>query len=333
MNMAPYKISNGLIRNGHQVLDFSDRDLNKVYSVFGKLKQLGNKAFNKLFYQYCLDTNPDGLIIAHIDLIKPETLAAVRKALPNMRVLEWNVDCINPRIVPSNIAHIKSRIDLVDCTIITTADKELLRQFDAKKHKVGFMPNPVDASIEKGRAFEIENPEWDFVFPASPNSVREFGDRLMKTSDIVARIASHIDMNKVLFSKTMNDTLIGDRYNYVMAHSAMGLCLNCSSHDYLYSSDRMAHLVGNGSLAIIDSHSGFGDLFSRDEMAFYDDEDGLYKVIDYFRKNPQERMRVAKNGWKKYHELFNERLIAKYIADLLFDTFDPKDYPWPTIVE
>ncbi len=333
MNLAPYKISNGLIRNGNYVLDFSDRDLNKVFSVFGKLKQLGNKAFNDLFYQYCVDVNPDALIIAHIDLIAPKTLEAVKKALPNMKILEWNVDCINPKIVPSNIKNIKSRIDLVDYTLITTADKELLRQFDTKKNKVGFIPNPVDASIENGRAFELENPEYDFVFPASPKSVREFGDKLMVTSDIIARITQNIDMNKVLFSRAIGKAIIGDEYNRVMANSAMGLCLNRSSHDYLYSSDRMAHLMGNGSLAIIDEHSGFGDIFSKDEMAFYHDEEDLYKKIDYFRKNPQERMRVAKNGWKKYHELFNEQLIAKYITDLLFDEFDAKDYPWPTIVD
>ena len=53
INIAPYKISHGLIRNGHNVLDFSDRDINKAFSVFGKLKQLGKKPFNELFFEYC----------------------------------------------------------------------------------------------------------------------------------------------------------------------------------------------------------------------------------------------------------------------------------------
>ncbi len=333
MNMAAIKLSNGLIRNGNYVLDFSDRDLSKIFSVFGKLKQFGNKAFNKLFYQYCVDANPDALVIAHIDLVAPRTLEALKKALPNMKILEWNVDCINPEFVPKNIEHIKSRMDLVDYTLITTADKKLLRQFDTQKNKVGFMPNPVDASIENGRAFEIENPEWDFVFPASPKSVRDFGGKMMKTSDIVAQMSKNMDMNKVLFSRVIGGSLIGDEYNRVMGNAAMGLCLNRSNHDYLYSSDRMAHLMGNGSLAIIDARTGFGDIFSEDEMAFYHNEEDLYKKIDYFRRNPQERMRVAKNGWKKYHELFNERVVAKYITDLLFDEFDAKNYPWPTIVD
>lgn len=333
MNIAPYKISHGLIRNGHNVLDFSDRDILKAYSCFGKLKQLGSKPFNRLFYEYCVDTQPDGIILGHADTITPLTLASIRKALPNTVVLQWNVDCINPKIVPDNIEHIKSKIDLVDLTIITTADKNLWRQFDTKKHKIGFMPNPVDASIETGRAFEIEDPEWDLVYPSSPNSEREFDGVIMKTKDILARIEKNIDMNKVLFSRADGVNLTGGEYQRVFANSAMGLNINRSNHDYLYSSDRMAHLMGNGSLALMDRRTGFGDLFSDDEIAFFQGEDELYAKIKYYRANKQERMAVAKKGWQKYHQLFNEKLIAKYIAAIMFDEFDAKDYPWPTICD
>ena len=331
MNIAPYKISHGLIRNGHNVLDFSDRDILKAYSCFGKLKQLGKKPFNKLFYEYCVDTQPDGIILGHADTIAPSTLAMIRKALPEVKILQWNVDCINPNISSGNIERIKSKIDLVDATVITTADKKLLNQFEPKKHKVGFMPNPVDASIETGKAFEIENPECDLVFPATPKSKREFCGNMMLTKDILARIASNIDMNKVLFSRADGINLTGGEYQRVFSSSAMGLSINASNHDYLYSSDRMAHLMGNGVLALVDRRTGFGDLFNEDEIAFYTTEEELYKKIAFYRTNAKERMKIAKKGWQKYHQLFNERIVAKYIADLMFDEFDASDYQWPTI--
>ena len=314
-------------------MDFSDRDILRTFAVFGKLKQFGKKPFNELFYRYCIDTNPDGIIFGHADTITVETLARIRKELPNTKILQWNVDCINPEIVPSNIEHLKAKIDLVDYTIITTADKDLLRQFDTKKHKVGFMPNPTDKTIETGRAFEIRDPEWDLVFPSSPKSVREFDNRLMKTSDIIERISKNIDMNKVLFSRVMGESLVGAEYQRVFSNTAMGLNINRSNHDYLYSSDRMAHLMGNGALALMDERTGFGDLFGKDEIVFYKDEDELYKKIDYYRNNPEERMEIAKKGWAKYHEFFNEKLIAKYITDLMFDEFDAGNFPWPTIAE
>ena len=331
MNIAPYKISNGLIRNGHNVLNFSDRDMLKTFSAFGKLKQLGFKPFNELFYRYCLDTNPDGIIFGHADTITVETLARIRKDLPNTKILQWNVDCINPRFRADNVEKINAKIDLVDYTIITTADKKLLQQFDPRKHKVGFMPNPVDKSIETGKAFEIRDPEWDLVFPSTPKNIREFGGKLIKTSEIVDIISKHIDMNKVLFSRVNGRSLIGDEYGKVFSNAAMGLNINCTNEDYLYSSDRMAHLMGNGVLALIDERTGFGDLFGKDEMAFYSGEDDLYRKIDYYRKNPEERMAMAEKGWKKYHELFNERIVAKYITDLMFGEFDPSNFPWPTI--
>ena len=44
------KISNGLIRNGHSVLNFPDRDIKRCYSCFGYLKQIGSSKFNQTFY-------------------------------------------------------------------------------------------------------------------------------------------------------------------------------------------------------------------------------------------------------------------------------------------
>ena len=105
----------------------------------------------------------------------------------------------------------------------------------------------------------------------------------MKTSDIIGRISKNIDMNKVLFSRVMGESLVGAEYQRVFSNTAMGLNINRSNHDYLYSSDRMAHLMGNGALALMDERTGFGDLFGKDEIAFYKDEDELYKKIDYYR--------------------------------------------------
>jgi hypothetical protein len=331
LNYAAQKLSNGLIRNGHSVLDFADRDLLKAFSVFCKFKQLGLSSFNELFYRYCLDSQPDGIILGHADTVFPKTVERIRKALPNVVILQWNVDCINPKLVPANIEHIKSKIDLVDYTVITTADKKLLEQFEPTKHKVGFWPNLTDMSVESGRAFELDNPDWTLIFPASPNSIREFTGKIMKTADIVANLSQNIDLDKVLFSRCNGTSLIGAEYQYVCAHTAMGLNLNRTNSDYLYSSDRMAHLMGNGALALIDRRSGFGDLFQNDEAAFYQDEDELYRQIDYFRHDTKARQEVAKKGWVKYHALFNEKLVAKYMTDLMFDTFNADDYPWPTL--
>ncbi len=40
---------------------------------------------------------------------------------------------------------------------------------------------------------------------------------------------------------------------------------------------------------------------------------------------------MAASGRARYHALFNETLIARYMADIACGTHDPKDYAWPTL--
>ena len=44
-------------------------------------------------------------------------------------------------------------------------------------------------------------------------------------------------------------------------------------------------------------------------------------------------MKVSRNGHKKYVELFNERVIAQYMLDVLFDNLDDSKYPWLKLVK
>ena len=110
------------------------------------------------------------------------------------------------------------------------------------------------------------------------------------------------------------------------------LNISATNSDYLYSSDRMAHAMGNGCLVYVDEQTGFKDLFSDDEIAFFKTKDELIEKINYYIENPKERMRIAYNGWKKYYEIFNETIVAKYVLSLLQETHDESDYAFPTIV-
>ena len=112
----------------------------------------------------------------------------------------------------------------------------------------------------------------------------------------------------------------------------MGLNLSRINDTYLYTSDRLAHIMGNGQLAFVDSRVGYQDIFDATEMVFYTEPQELYEKITFYKTHTKERMNIAQRGWEKYHRLFNEKVIAKYVTDLLFDTFHSEDYPWPTLV-
>lgn len=331
LNSMPFKISYGLTRNGHQVIDYPDRDMLRVFSMFGHMSRSAKKKANKNLLDYCKVVAPDAIIFEHADTIFPETVAEIRKALPNVKVMQINVDDINPKLGDWNINNIKSKLEVVDWTLITTADKERFKIFGAFADKIGFIPNPVDNTIETGRAFEKKVCDWDVICAANPKVKRQFCGRFEMTSDIIARIAQNIDPDKVIFPKVAGDKLDGANYQKTLENSAMGINLSRINEDYLYSSDRLAHLMGNGVLALVDIRTGYKDLFTEQEMVFFETEQELYEKIAYYRAHPEERMAIAKAGWQKYHELFNEKILARYVADLLFGTFKAEDYLFPTI--
>lgn len=332
MNSLQFKLTNGLIRNGHSVFCYPDRDALRMYSMFGHMSKFALKKANAAFLKYCITTRPDGIIFAHADTIFPETIAEIKHHLPNVKILQYNIDTIHPEHDNGNISKILSKIDIVDATLITTADIKRFDVFSPQKHKVGFIPNAVDKSLETAKVFEKSSLDYDLICAVNPKAIRQFCGKFAKTTEIIEKIAHHTQGLKVLFPQVIGDKLDGANYQATIETSAMGINLSAINEDYLYSSDRMAHLMGNGVLAFVDKATGFNDLFSDEEIAFYQSEEELWDKIRYFHEHPAERQRIARNGWKKYHELFNEKLVAKYVSEVMFGDFKKEDYPWPTII-
>ncbi len=98
----------------------------------------------------------------------------------------------------------------------------------------------------------------------------------------------------------------------------MGFNLSRLNDIYLYSSDRLVHMMANGQLALIDKRNGFQDLFSDDEAVFYESADEFYDKINFYKRNPSARMKIAAAGYKKIHTEYSNTVITKYMADLLF---------------
>ncbi len=329
-----YKINNGLTRLGHSVVTYCDRETAKIFAPFNFKTPGSLKKTNENFYAYCLNVKPDAILMGHADIISAATLLKIREKLPDVKILQWNVDNINLESDEGlhNTRNIKSKLDAVDFTLITTADKQLMQQFDPKKHKVGFIPNPVDKSIEDGQVFLDENPTFDLFFAASPHKHREFGGKMMKGLEISDFLTANLPEHRMLFPKINHPGLDGYAYLEALKQSAMVLNVSMSNHDYLYSSDRMAHAMGNGCLTFTDRHTGFADLFDENEIPFFNTAEELIEKALYFKHHNKERMQTAERGWKRYHELFNEIIIGKYIVSLLTDTFNENDYPFPTLV-
>jgi hypothetical protein len=163
------RIFNGLVRNGHCVYFFSDRDEARQSSPLG-LKAIGRDRANRKLLKVVDNIRPEALVLAHADVIHPDTFREIRNKYPHVRVAHVNVDCI---FNPTNVAKLDRRGDVVDATFITTGGPALNR-LASPGNTFYFIPNFTDAGIDTGRAFEHEAPRHDLacfmnVNPAQPS--------------------------------------------------------------------------------------------------------------------------------------------------------------------
>ena len=153
------KMSNGLIRNGHFVHDFSYREVAKNSTIF-KSKKFGVKHVNNALIKTVKNINPDLLLLGHSELIEDATLLTIKQLFPKIKIAMWWVDLI------FNLKNITSRLKLIDNFFITTDPYELKRiNIDESIiNKCSYMPNFCDESIDTYKSYEQKNYKHDLLF-------------------------------------------------------------------------------------------------------------------------------------------------------------------------
>lgn len=320
------KLSNGLVRLGHLVLNFSDRDVARAKSWTGSRK-LGRRAVNAALLEFCRRHRPDILLMGHADMIAPETVAAIRGEIPHLRVGQWNVD---PLFEPDNVARIRAKLEVVDASFISTAGGRLAALREGG-HAVSFMPNPADPSIERGRADLRRELPFDLFFacrnPSSPPRI--VCGRAWDMNEFIAELAGRLpELKMKLGGINGAPQLIAESFQSAIESSAMGLNISRRADDYLYSSDRIAQLAGNGCLVAIERTVGYGDYFGEDEMLFFSEFGELTEKLAQLAADPDARMRMASALRGRYLEKFNERNVAAHLLAVLAGERAPEEMPW-----
>ena len=95
----------------------------------------------------------------------------------------------------------------------------------------------------------------------------------------------------------------------------MALNISRGSYQKLYSSDRIASLIGNGLLVFINMNTKFNKLFTDKEVVFYKNSKDLINKIKYFNRNDKIRIKFAKAAYNKYHKNMNNKIISNYILN------------------
>ncbi len=314
------KFTNGFIRNGHDVIEISDRDY---------VRQ--NKGLNMLstkdkFHTYLVETfknyNPDLIIFGHSDNITENILYDFKGLNKNIIISQWNEDPFMNNLTDKldNKDKLKKFLPLVNHSFITT-HPSVLNFSKQNKHNIHFFMTPVDKNIECFDVYKL-NPHND-VFYAMSHGVNRATLKEGKTDNRVNFLNKLINKSNGIkydfYGFGKQEPVWGNDFYKSLLNSKMALNLSRGNPTKHYSSNRIASLMGNGLMVFIDKKVEMNNFFNSNEIVCYNNIDDLADKIKFYKKNDKKRIEIAKKGKEKYFKLFNETRIAKYIVEKSLD--------------
>ncbi len=299
------KMSNGFIRNGHFVYNFSYRNIAKFATIF-KSKKFGITPLNKALIKTISNIKPDLLLLGHSELIKDETILKIKEIQPNIKIAMWWVDWV------FNLKNISSRLEIIDNFFITSDPNELKR-INIKENiinKCEYLPNFCDSSIDTFKAYEQKNYKYDLLFIGRYDKERENFINFIKKA--------FPDLNLGLFGLDKMSIISGSDYFDTISSSKIGINYSRNNKISMYSSDRIIHLMANGVLVFSPKIPNLNKIFTDNEIVYFSDNKDFKQKVNYYLSHPKERIKIAKKGWEKAHTCFNEKIIANNIIKTIF---------------
>ena len=321
------RINNGFIRQGHSVLGFSDRDIQKYYKAINDFK--GAKTLNDKLKKTCYNYKPDLIVLGHADLISKDQISELKEDYPNTRFAQWFLDPLNKKgpDFDRNKDRILDKIDVVDSTFLTTSPDVL--SFLKEKNSY-FIPNPSDKSFETLNNFE-KSCNVDLFFALSHGVHRG----VLKTGKTDDRIQFLNKLRSItpnvkfdIYGIDKVQPIWADHYFKTISNAKMGLNLSRGDAIRYYSSDRITQIVGNGLVCLIDQKTDYQNFFNKNEMVFYKSVSDLSEKIIKISSDDNLRKKIARNGKRKYMRYFNSDLVSEYIINKSLGIKTNKKYLW-----
>lgn len=302
------KIHHGLVRLGHFVYPFSINDRARMFSPTGS-KTFGKGKTNKALIETCRNVHPDLLVLGHAQWITADTLREIRRILPDIRIALWYVD---PLWETEATQHLRDRAPMLDALFCSTGGP-MLESFATPDCPAYFIPSAVDAGIECHRAFETPEDEMvhDLLFFGRDKGQPERRAFLSELRDQLP------GLNVGYYGCLDQPLIMGWEKEQVIRRSKMALNLSRRSDVELYSSSRIAELMGNGILTLTPRGAGLEKLYAEDEIVYFDDVNDLAEKVRHFAADRDARNAIAKKGWERNHRDYSGTEIARIIVDAL----------------
>jgi glycosyltransferase involved in cell wall biosynthesis len=317
------KINNGLILNGHNVLNISDRDLTNqkknIFDIGGK------KILLNTIIENIENFKPHMVLFGHVDRLNYLSFLELKKKYSNIKFAQWFLDplIINGPDFEKNKNRFFLKYQFCDANFITTGTKVL--NF-VSSEKTFFIPNPIDPSIDIYKNHLTEN-QIDIFIAISHGQHRG----ILKKDYIDNRVKIMKQLTKKATYNIFginNNPIWGQQFFNELNKCSMAINLSRGEPIQFYSSDRIASLMGNGLLTFIHEDYQYQKFFNNNEIITYKNVKDLNKKILFFKKNEKLRKKIAANGYTKAHKIFNNKIIAEFIVNKTMGQLIKKKYSW-----
>ena len=314
------KLERGLVREGHHVLFFSDRDVAAVEAPFG-WRDLGRGKANRRLIETAAAYAPTLILIGHADIITDQTLEKLKR-VHDVPLAHLNND---PLFVPENVSRIRRRLGVCDRAFVSTGPRTLGEFFPEAAGRVHHMPNPVDPAVERfdASATPAAGLRRDLVFCGNATKHTRRHELL---SGLKADLPADVRFDT--FGLFGTPPVWGTAYDDVLRTSAMGLNLNRAEGHHWYSSARMAQLAGNGVLVITHAGNGFDTLLPPGTAVYYETADELKDQVVHFSRHDDERRERAARLRAFFRAEINNRRYARHIVETALGRPWSRAYVW-----
>ena len=307
------KLNNGFIKNDYIVQTISDRSFLKsnrtIIQPFSPIKKFNDKILNTI-----KNFSPHILVIGHVFNISDEIFEYCKNN--NIKICSWYIDSISPEFLKDNTKknffHNLKHVD--NCFI--TSSPELFKK-NIHYHKLKFIPNPVDSSIDNFKNFKnYKDMKFDMFVAISHGQNRgilkkgKFDEREKFINDLI------LDLPQLKFAQFgLNnfEPIWGSNYYHYLSKTKMALNISRGKYQNKYSSDRISSLIGNGLLVFLNKKTQFQKILTSKEVVYFKNKKDLINKIIFYNDNDKARIKIAKSGYFKYHKFMNNKLITKYI--------------------
>ena len=307
---CPRKFSKGFIRNGHDVLQFSYRQMLLQHSPFSKkrlARTFGKPATNRLLLELARHYQPDIVLLAVFKDIDAQIIAELKSTLPEAVFMAWYGDVQVG--LPAPLAAIAPHLDW----FLATSSGELLQLCkEVGCTHCAFMPNPCDPDIEYRRPHDARR-HCRLLFTGKAKH-RQQGQDPMR-SELIDHLVRHRKLTH--YGRGGLPPLKGQDYLSTISNCDIAVSINAFNDIRLYHSDRLIQYLACGAFVLAKRVPDTELLFTHNKhLVYFDTIEQCTDLIDKYLPDEPARRRIAESGMARAHQAFHCQRLAGHIVDL-----------------